>query len=112
MRENLPRVTKTVEYYLRKNKQSRASDDFLYMCIVRDICRIKGIPFRELTFMDVMEKRAELNIPKYESVRRARQKLQETYPELNPTKKVKQAREELEEEYRKWVQKGLRKYVE
>lgn len=112
MRENLPRVSKTVEYYLRKDKKCRASDDHLYMCIVRDICRFKNVPFAELTFRDVMENRAELGIPKFESVRRSRQKLQEEYPDLRPSKPVAQKRTELEREYRQWVKKGLSKYAE
>ena len=112
MRENLPRVTKTVEYYLRKDKKCRVSDDYLYMCIVRDICRFAEKPFADLTFRDVMEHRAELGIPKFESVRRSRQMLQAEFPDLKPSKPVVQKRTELETEYRKWVQKGLRKYAE
>lgn len=112
MRENLPRVTKTVEYYLRKDKKCRASDDHLYMCIVRDICRFKELPFAEMSFRDVMENRAELGIPKFETVRRSRQMLQAANPELKPSKPVVQKRTELETEYRKWVQKGLKKYAE
>lgn len=112
MRENLPRVTATVEYYLRKDKKCRASDDHLYMCIVRDICRFKELPFAEMSFRDVMENRAELGIPKFETVRRSRQMLQAAKPELKPSKPVVQKRTELEKEYRKWVQKGLKKYAE
>lgn len=112
MRENLPRVTKTVEYYLRKDKKCRASDDHLYMCIVRDICRFKELPFAEMSFRDVMENRAELGIPKFETVRRSRQMLQAANPELKPSKPVVQKRTELEKEYRQWVQKGLKKYAE
>lgn len=112
MRDNLPRVMSIVEFYLRKNKKCRASDDYLYLCIARDICRVNGTPFADLTFKEFMEKRAELHVPKFESVRRARQKLQEQYPDLKPSKAVVQERTQLEKEYRIWVQRGLKKYAE
>lgn len=112
MRDKLPRIMKTVEFYLLKNKQCRADDDYLYMCIVRDICNKTGRPFATLTFKEAMEHGAEYGFPNRETIRRCRQKAQELNPDLRPKKPVIQKRKELEMEYRLWVQKGLKKYVE
>ncbi len=43
----------------------------------------------------------------FESVSRARRKIQAEHPELAPTKKVKEYKEELEEEYRNYYGKGV-----
>ena len=84
-----------VKSILEENEQSRNSDNYLYMQILKK----KNIDLQNLTVADFLQNMKELGAPPFESVRRARQKVQERYPDLAATAKVKEARAEQEQEY-------------
>lgn len=56
-----------------------------------------------LTYVQVMSDRAGLGLPSCESIRRARQKVQEEYPELQGSERAKKARQQKREEIEEFV---------
>ena len=92
---NLRSTANLVKSILEENEQSRNSDSFLYLQLLKK----KNIDLQNLTVAEFLLHMKELDAPPFESVRRARQKLQAKYPELAATAKVKEARAEQEQEY-------------
>lgn len=83
-----------VKPILEQSEPTRNSDDVLYF----QVCtKLLG---DNLSLKHVLLNRKDLRIPSYESVGRARRKLQEDYPELRARPEVEERREELAQEYR------------
>lgn len=86
-------VRNLVKYHLKNNPATRDSDTRLYLeCIELIHPGASKQPIRLVLNDD--------RYPPFETVRRARQKLQETCPELRGSEWVQKHRAELEAEYR------------
>lgn len=97
--KNIKKTNELVQRILLDYPDSRGSDDTLYKYVVEAINPdAAGMPF-----CHVLLNRNEYGLPPYESVRRSRQKLQETYPMLRASKEVEEARAENEQEVRDFV---------
>ena len=92
-----------VRHLLSRFEDTRNNDMLLYLrvCVERNQ-RALTMPFYEV----VMHLK-ELNLPPFESVRRARQKLQAKYPELAACETVQEYRAENEAEYRDFARGGV-----
>lgn len=88
------KIKDLVEKILIENEATRNSDGALYFFVCT---YLKG---NDLTFESAMLKRAELDLPSFETVVRARRKLQEEFPHLRAKKDVEEGRAELEQEFR------------
>ena len=66
-------VTKDVKLILTVDEKARNSDDYLYSVICRMRLLDNNIDATRISFVDVMSRRKELNLPPYETVRRSRQ---------------------------------------
>lgn len=97
--KNIKRTNELVQRILLDYPDSRGSDDTLYKYVVEAI----NPDAAYLPFCQVLLNRNEYGLPPYESVRRSRQKLQETYPMLRASKEVEEARAENEQEVRDFV---------
>lgn len=78
-------IEKTVYNIMLEDERSRSDDKYL-------ICRVleeKGLP----TDLKQLENKISL-----ESITRARRRIQATNPQLQPSKKVKELREEMQED--------------
>lgn len=82
MNKNLYQITKLVKEILENSKPSRNSDTYLYLQVIYKIGLIKGIDVNAMPVTEFLLKRNELGFPCYESVSRARRKLQADFPEL------------------------------
>lgn len=73
-------------------------DDFqLVLSVWRELNpSVANIPLKK-----VMENHKEYGLPSFESITRARRKMQNIYPRLRASKEVEQARAEEEEEHRR-----------
>lgn len=78
---------------------SRGDDTMLYL----EVCRAMNPMVMGLTFEMVLTHRKSLTIPKFESVRRARQLVQAQNPELKPSEEV------IDAKFEEW--KAVRKLV-
>lgn len=93
-------LTKKVRAILEEYPDARDDDMVLYMRMCRAYNQIaSGMPFAH-----VLANHAELGLYNYESVGRARRKLQETYPELRGSRQATDAR------CKRW--KEMREYAE
>ncbi len=96
---SLKDTTKLVKQIMEDVPAARSDDDLLYSLVCEKICpAVNG-----LAFGTVIMGRKEMGLPAFESVRRARQKIQATYPELAGTSGVEAVRTVLEGEYKKYA---------
>lgn len=95
MANKLFNVRDRVVRVLRDNPEARNSDGLLISLIDSDINPAAA----KLPYFDVMTNRSQYGLPTCESIRRARQKAQELYPELRSTRKVREMRDEQEDDY-------------
>ena len=91
MKKRMNKVQDMVLFELEARPETRSSDRELIMAIYRDFYGVTTD-----SFMKVMHR---TDLPKFESIRRARQKLQETEEDLRAVPEVEQARLDLQEEY-------------
>ena len=96
-------VTKDVKLILTVDEKARNSDDYLYSVICRMRLLYNNIDATRISFVDVMSRRKELNLPPYETVRRSRQKIQQHHPELRGNADVEAMRMVKEEEFRNYA---------
>lgn len=96
---SLKSVEDRVITILRKNKDARNDDMKLYVMVCGSYLNNKDNDISEMPFGFVMASYKELNLPHFESVRRARQKIQSAHPELACSEEVKKARRRCEYMY-------------
>ena len=104
--KELQNTTELVRDILERNPKTRDSDDILYLAVLFAIGKRKGIDIRKMSIVHFFLHLLEYEFPPYRSVSRARQKLQAAYPELAGERKVKEMRQQKEEEFRDYA-KGV-----
>lgn len=87
------KLTDIVRLLLRSFPELREDDDLL----IAEVYRFLGVSTE--SFADVMATRKRRGLPSFESIRRTRQKLQETEPSLRPGEEVQQIRKKEEVKY-------------
>lgn len=100
---NLKDTTALVKSILEQHEECRSSDSFLYLKVLRVIAKEKHISLEFMTILDFLANYHGKAFPPFESVRRARQKLQATYSDLAACQKVQEARMENEAEYHNYA---------
>lgn len=95
-----------VKAILEENKQARNSDSFLYLQVLKRRGKEKDIDLNHLPVSVFMLNIELMGFPPFESVRRARQKLQAEFPELSASEEVAEYRAENEEAYREFAKEG------
>lgn len=99
---NLYDLTGLVHDILKENEQARNSDNLLFYLVCKRLC-----PYAlEDKFGDVLMTFSDYDLPHYESVGRARRKVQEAHPELAGNRLVKRWRAEKEAEFREYGRAG------
>ena len=96
-------VHNIVKQILVESKQARNSDSFLYYKVLKRIGECKGIDIDNMSVPHLFLNLKTYGLPIFETVRRARQKIQHDDPELAACKAVKEAREENEEVFREYA---------
>lgn len=96
---DLNTLSEMVLELLADDFKARQSDDYLYYMICKTILQKNGHDIEQFTFSQLILSTNEYGLPKYETVSRARRKMQQTYPELKCSKKVEQAKNEKEEAF-------------
>ena len=92
---NLKRTTDLVKHLLQAVPYTRSNDDILYY----EVCKARCKNCLQVPFGIVISNRTAYNLPSYESVSRARRKVQECSPELSAVPVVEVMREVQEEAY-------------
>lgn len=106
--KRLCEITKLVKNILEEKPETRDNDNLLWLEAVRETVRTfnYGNAMNELTFAYVLKNVYTLKLPSFETVSRARRKLQEKYPELRGSKKVRRKRIERETVYKEYARNG------
>lgn len=97
---DLKNTTALVKALLERDERCRNSDGFLYLNVLHTIAYQKNISLRLMTVADFLMNHYGTNFPPFETVRRARQKVQSENPNLAACKSVKEFRAENEAAYR------------
>ena len=101
--ENLQKLCEVVEDVLERFENTRSSDGYLYL----KVCSEMNSEALTMPFGYVLNNMKELNVPRFESVRRCRQKLQAKRPELCATDIVEGYRIINERKYRMFAKEKL-----
>lgn len=97
--EQIRHTSMIVEQILKNVPETRNSDDLLYI----QVCSRMNHEALTMPFCQVLGMRKQLGIPPFESVRRARQKIQSTHPELAGRTEVEGRRKFNEEIVRNYA---------
>lgn len=99
-KKDLKYISDVVKVILKANERARNSDSFLYLRVLEYYGCLNGIDVKSLTVPAFLMNMEDYGLPKFESVRRTRQKAQAQYPELAACDRVKDGRMAIEREYR------------
>ena len=103
----LQTTTKLVKAILEQDKRARNSDSYLYLKVLETRADHSGIDLKGMTVPFFLEAHDILGFPPFESVRRTRQKIQATFPELSACESVQEMRMVNEEAYREYARSVL-----
>lgn len=95
-------TSKLVKRILETDPRTRNSDCILYFKVLHVVGTQKGIRINEMTVPDFLLNMKSYGFPGFETVRRSRQKIQATYPELSACDKVAGMRMINETEFRQF----------
>lgn len=102
---NTAQIVKTI---LAKHPETRDSDNLLWLRVIEKVAwhNKRFGELQEMTVPYFLRNVHKLNLPNYETVSRARRKLQENYPELRGTAGAGKRRKRLETKYREFARFG------
>lgn len=106
-RTELKNTTALVKDILEQDQKARNSDSFLYFQVLKRLGKEKDLDLDYVSVTVFLLNMSEWGFPPFESVRRARQKLQAEFPELSANKKVAAHRAENEEAFRQFAREGV-----
>lgn len=101
--KELSTVKELVRYVLTMDPKSRNSDSYLYLKVIEQQAREKKIDLQFLSVPWFFLHSGSEGFANYESVRRARQKIQAECPNLMGNARVEAARRENEAVFREWA---------
>lgn len=103
--KELTNTTKLVKTILERDKATRNSDNLLYLKVLETIATEKDDPvsLQSMSVPYFLLNMAGFKFPCFETVRRTRQKIQATYPELKACEDVEQFRDQNEEAFRDYA---------
>lgn len=102
---NIEKTSQLVKRILQDDSQARNSDDYLYYMVCKKIANKSGYTMNEISVFEFLLNRKKYGFPPYETVERARRKIQEKHPELAANSDVEAQRILNEEEFRNYARK-------
>ena len=106
-RFNLVNLTALVKDILREDQRARNSDSLLYLRVLKHIESEQMEKLASVTVFDFLLNLQGKVYPCFESVRRARQKIQREYPELSASEEVQAYRAENEAMYHEYARSEI-----
>lgn len=101
---DLYKVADIVKDILQENETARANDKVLYY----EVCKRLNNSVLDEKLGDVLLTSGGYDVPQFESVGRARRKIQAQFPELRPIKAVEVGRYERSIDYEKFARGEVR----
>lgn len=102
-KERLQGTTETVKAILESDRKSRDDDNYLYYLVLKRYGQKNGVDIDSMSIPRFLLHMKDYGFPPFESVRRARQKLQHDNPELASSHRVAEIRKLEESAYRSYV---------
>lgn len=96
-----------VHEILKTEPGCRNSDNILYLRVLQTIGKQNGIDVNTMSVPTLFVNMSAMKFPAFETVRRARQKIQECNEELRATEIVDAYRLVLEEKYRDYARRHI-----
>lgn len=97
--ERLQGTTEAVRQILEHNEKARDDDNFLYYLVLKHYGERNGIDIESMSMPRFLLNMKRFGFPPFESVRRARQKIQHAHPDLAGSKIVEGKRKLEEDAY-------------
>ena len=101
--KRLQGATEVVRSILKTDPKARNDDNLLYYLVLKSYGDKNGVDIESMSIPRFLLNMREYGFPPFESVRRARQKLQHDYPELAGYKTIEEKRRKEEEVYRSYA---------
>lgn len=101
--DNLKTTSNLVMHILQIDEYSRNSDNILYYKVLKHIGNQNGIDIDKMSVPHFFLHLKQYGFPQFESVRRTRQKIQASHPELAGNDKTQACRMLNEEKYREYA---------
>jgi len=98
--ENLKTVSALVKNILENDHKARNTDNHLYLKVLEHYSDQRGIDIHAMTVPVFLKELDKHSFPGFETVRRSRQKVQATYPDLAPSENVGRKRSKNEMIYK------------
>ena len=102
--ENLKTVSALVKNILEHDHKARNTDNHLYLMVLEHYSGLRGIDIHAMTVPVFLKELDRRSFPGFETVRRSRQKVQATYPDLAPSEAVGKRRAKNEVVYREFAE--------
>lgn len=102
--ENLKTVSALVKNILEHDRKARNTDNHLYLMVLEHYSGLRGIDIHAMTVPVFLKELDRSSFPGFETVRRSRQKVQATYPDLAPSEAVGKRRAKNEVVYREFAE--------
>lgn len=106
LKRNLLTAKAVIETVLTTDTKARNSDTYLYLRVFSMFALTKGIDLETLSVADFLRNMKEYGFPSFETIRRARQKLQAENPALAADCFTKEKRAENETIYNAFAKEG------
>lgn len=101
--QTIKNTSELVKAILKSDKQARNSDSYLYLKVISHTAEQIGVNLHGLSVPMFLLNGADMGFVGFETVRRARQKIQATFPELAACERVEGFRAVNEQEFRAYV---------
>lgn len=101
--ESIKNTAELVQAALETNPKTRENDTYLYYVICKGLLKAKGMDIDKVSFEDGLLHRKEYDLPNFETVRRTRQKIQRSNPELAGREEIEAIRTIREEMFRNYA---------
>ncbi len=105
--KNIRGTANLVFEVLLNSRAARNSDNVLYSLVCEERLKERGLTLDQISLKEGLLAQKEYNLPNFETVRRARQKLQAEFPELSGEKAVRDARAKREKAFREFARKEI-----
>ena len=101
--KELKSIAKLVKQILREDEQARNSDGYLYLKVLDAIGKNRGVDVNNISVKTFLLHQHANGFPCFETVRRTRQKIQRTHPELAACERVESMRIVREEAFKEYA---------
>lgn len=105
--DELRNITELVKEILTRDEKARNSDSFLYFRVIETISKRNGMDINSISVAAYLLNMGLWGFPKFESVRRTRQKVQQCFPDLAAHRATRGLREQKEKIYREYAREEL-----